>query len=211
MKKGDLLYGVGINDADYPITRTENYRQVWICPFYATWRGVLCRCYDMNVHKKRPKYAGCSVWSEWLTFSNFRQWMSLQDWEGKQLDKDLLVKGNKVYSPETCLFVPANINGFILGRNSLRGVNPIGVDIDKRRSKNGKRFRSRVSNNRGEIIGLGYYYTPEEAHQSWQKGKIVVGRDILRTQTNPKIITALKRVIEGLERDLSMGLETIEL
>lgn len=95
------IQGVGINDADYVIQG---------CPFYKTWVAMIYRCYSEKHHKVKPTYAKCTVSSEWHLFSNFRKWMISQDWKGKELDKDILVIGNKTYGPDKCLFVTKYIN-----------------------------------------------------------------------------------------------------
>ena len=71
---------------------------------------MLTRCYSPLWHKQYPTYIGCSVCPEWRYFSKFRLWMSTQKWEGMALDKDILVKGNQVYGPDTCCFIPSAIN-----------------------------------------------------------------------------------------------------
>ncbi|MCX2693707.1 hypothetical protein OO256_22145 [Pseudomonas sp. DCB_CB] len=95
-----LVYGVGANDADYQVCLTETVsgrrRSVWTCPFYKAWTGMLERCYSEKFQIRNPTYQDCSASSDWLAFSSFRAWMSRQDHEGKHLDKDLLVPGNKV-------------------------------------------------------------------------------------------------------------------
>ena len=112
VKPKRLVYGVGINDADYVVQKWEtigyvNGKQkqklIWICPYYSAWKSMLKRCYSSKYQDKRPTYKGCSVSDEWLTFSVFKVWMEKQDWEGKQLDKDLLFEGNKIYSADTCV------------------------------------------------------------------------------------------------------------
>ncbi len=112
-----LKYGVARNDSDYKVTenRIVNGKRVqtWKCPFYQKWSDMVARCYDVNLHHRYPSYVGCSVCEDWLTFSKFKAWMETQDWEGKQLDKDILCPGNKVYSPETCVFVSKELNLFM--------------------------------------------------------------------------------------------------
>jgi hypothetical protein len=105
-----LVHGIGINDADYNVVKTKNHKHVWMCPFYIRWKQMLRRCYASEWHKRYPTYIGCSVCPEWLYFSKFRLWMQNQKWEELELDKDLLVKGNKVYGPDTCCFIPGAIN-----------------------------------------------------------------------------------------------------
>ena len=107
-----LQYGVGINDADYVVSwRIDGQR--FCCPFYDRWHGMLRRCYSAAWQSRHPAYIGCSVDKRWHSFVAFREWaLSQPQWEGLHLDKDLLVPGNKVYSPETCLFIPQSVNKF---------------------------------------------------------------------------------------------------
>jgi hypothetical protein len=94
----------------------------------------------------------------------FRKWVLTQDWEGKQLDKDLIIEGNKVYRPEACVFVSNELNSFNTDRAADRGKWPIGV----RQHKSG-RFISRCSNPfNKEFEYLGMFDTPEEAHMAWK-------------------------------------------
>lgn len=88
---------------------------------------MLKRCYSESFHLRYPTYKGCETTAEWLTSSNFREWMLAQDWEGMQLDKDLLRPGNKLYSPETCRFIPGWLNNLFTDRGRGRGDFPLGV------------------------------------------------------------------------------------
>lgn len=130
--KKDLLYGVGINDADYPVSTYifENGKKIQkLCPFYAKWKDMLRRCYSSSYHRANSGF----VIEDWHRFSVFKAWMEKQDWEGNQLDKDILVVGNKLYSPETCAFIPKRINmliGKINPSASFSGF--IGVTVEKR-------------------------------------------------------------------------------
>lgn len=177
MKK--LVYGVGINDADYAVNRYEmvegeyykngkkKCKTIWSCPYYKRWAAMLHRCYSLKEIKRRPTYKDCTVCEEWLLFSNFREWMSSQDWEGKHLDKDLLVEGNKVYSPETCVFIDPTVNRFLLDRGKARGEYLIGC-WDERR----KKFQSGCNNSlTGSKEYLGLHENEEEAHLAWKKRK----------------------------------------
>lgn len=171
MSKGRLVYGMGINDADYPvfhINKDDNgCTSRGFCPFYKRWSDMLRRCYS----NKYPSYVGCEVCDEWLVFSNFKSWMETQDWEGKDLDKDLLIEGNKVYSPDTCVFIHPSINNFLINNGASRGLYPIGVS-----TANG-RFKAECNNPlKGKKEYLGYYDTPEEAHQVYleYKSKLAV-------------------------------------
>ena len=110
LRQRSLVYGVGVNDSDYNTHKRKNKKTVWQCPFYLKWGTMLKRCYSLKWHKKHPTYIGCSVCPEWRYFSKFRLWMEGQKWEGMELDKDILVKGNQVYGPDTCCFIPTAIN-----------------------------------------------------------------------------------------------------
>lgn len=97
---------------------------------YVAWQNMLQRCYDPKCHVKRPTYIGCSVCAEWHNFQNFAKWMSKQNCEGKQLDKDIKVEGNKVYSPETCMFVTPAENVVEANAKQYAFVSPSGVVTD---------------------------------------------------------------------------------
>ena len=130
-----LVCGVGINDAWYS-TSYKNKTGQWVqCPYYNRWCGMLERAYGTKYQEKYPTYVGCTVSEEWLLFSNFRSWMEKQDWEGKQLDKDILVPDNKVYGGETCIFVSSGINNLLIGNGASRGKYPQGVYWNKRDSR----------------------------------------------------------------------------
>ena len=167
-----LIRGVGINDADYNVTKCKKVNGktviIWMCPFYLVWVSMLNRCYSELVHETHPSYKDCFVCDEWLTFSKFRMWMEQQDWQGKQLDKDLLVEGNMVYSPDTCVFVHVKINNFIINRNRGRGECLLGVHFDKRISK----FISQCNNPfTGKREYLGSYSNELDAHLAWKARK----------------------------------------
>lgn len=127
---GKLVFGVGINDADYQVRPRINGQRHW-CPIYRLWYNMLARCYSNSVHLRQPTYMGCTVDSEWLLFSRFRDWVVTQDWRGKQLDKDLIVSGNKVYGPRTCIFIEHRVNSFIRDKVKSDGL-PVGVSYKSR-------------------------------------------------------------------------------
>ena len=94
---------------------------------YFVWCGMLCRCYSEKFQEKQPSYIGCIVCDEWKLFSNFLTWFEVNYKEGCELDKDILFKNNKVYSPDTCCFVPKCINSLLTNRKNHRGKYPVGV------------------------------------------------------------------------------------
>lgn len=131
---------------------------------YRLWKGVLERCYSEKHIKKFPSYKDVTVCKKWHNFQNFAQWFEENYVEGFELDKDILVKGNKIYSPETCCFVPREINTLFMKNNNRRGKLPVGV------CKLGNRFKSALCIN-GEQIHLGYFTTPEEAFEVYKNAK----------------------------------------
>ena len=191
-----LVFGVGINDADYATKKRETVevngvrkqRLVWECPYYRAWTSMLKRCYSSKFQERRPTYKGCSVSEEWRRFSNFRSWMERQDWEGMQLDKDILFNGNKVYSKETCVFVTSLVNSFTIDRGNDRGECLIGVNWHKGVGK----FVSQCSNPfTKKQEHLGYFNCEIEAHQAWLKRKLELAQLLASEQTDERVAKAL--------------------
>lgn len=178
MKEKKLVYGVGINDADY-ITRTS----FWTCPFFRKWKDMLCRCYSEYEQKRSPTYLGCYVVTDWLYFSKFKLWMESQPREGNVLDKDILVPGNKVYSPDTCVFVSTVTNGFIVEKSKSGLI--VGV------SKHKDKYQARCGDSQGEQKYLGVYETPELAHKAWLQYKLEQARILATKQTDVRVAKAL--------------------
>ena len=192
-----LVCGVGINDADYVVTKKETVgyvdgkrkrKLIWFCHFHRTWKSMIERCYSIKFQDKNPTYEGCSVSEEWLTFSVFKNWMETQDWEDNQLDKDLLFEGNKVYSPETCVFVSGMVNLFTTDRGNDRGEWPIGANWDKEKGK----FKSQCCNPfTREQEHLGYFVCEQESHRAWLTRKLELAKELAAIQTDPRVAEAL--------------------
>ena len=108
-KERKLVYGVGVNDAEYLVYYTYAGSTI-NCPFYYKWHSMMQRCYSDKFKKTHPSYMLCTTSKEWLLFSNFKNWMKSQNWQGMELDKDLKIKGNKIYSADTCLLIPKELN-----------------------------------------------------------------------------------------------------
>lgn len=188
-----LVYGFGVNDADYRICVTETVggrrRSAWICPFYRAWTGILERCYSEKFQTRNPTYRGCSTSSVWLAFSAFRVWMSTQDHKGKHLDKDLLVPGNKVYSPSTCAFISPDLNRFMVDSQALRGDLPIGVSWHKARQRFVAQCRNPFT---GRHEFLGYHASAAEAHEAWREHKHQIAIAYANAELDPRIAAALR-------------------
>lgn len=193
----NLVCGVGVNDAPYIVDVRQlvgyvggrrKYRVVWTCPYYRTWANMLSRCYNIGYQKKSPTYVDCSVCEEWQLFSNFRSWMEQQDWEGKQIDKDILSPKNRVYGPEVCVFVSKQVNIFVTERGASRGEWPIGVYWNKNKQRFNAQCNNPISKKREN---LGYFTCPEEAHQTWLKRKLELARLLAEEQDDPRVANAL--------------------
>ena len=194
-KRSKLVYGVGVNDADYVIGTSikvnSKWKTDWTCPFYTVWTSMLKRCYSEKELIRYPTYKGCGVCDEWLTFSNFKAWMETQDWEGNQLDKDLLKVGNKVYCPEYCIFVEGTVNNFVVDSGASRGKYMIGVSWHKQNNK----FRSYCHNpftRKGEHLGL--FDTELEAHLAWKSRKHQLACQLADSEycNDPRLAEALR-------------------
>jgi hypothetical protein len=139
---------------------------------YKYWYGLIKRCYDKKMLDKYQTYTDCEVCDEWHCFQNFAKWFdeNYYEIEGQrmELDKDILIKGNKFYSPETCVFVPRFINTLFLKKDANRGDCPIGVFKVKERINT---YSAKVSRGRNKSVHLGYFKTPEEAFHAYKKYK----------------------------------------
>lgn len=191
-KRTALVEGVGVNDATFMTScqyvNASGQKKVWHCPLYQVWHSMLMRCYNQKYLATSPTYAGCSVHSDWHSFVAFRKWMLTQDWDGNQLDKDILVPGNKVYSKDTCVFIPGSLNNFLTGDKSvgkyLTGVDPRGRKVLP--------FTARICDAFGKgYINLGHYATELEAHEAWKKKKHELACIWATKVTDPRVAKAL--------------------
>lgn len=176
-KKGNVkcpyertVYGVGyLGEGKYKCKENGKYTKC-----YKVWNSMLERCYDSKYHKRQPTYIGCEVSEEWHNFQNFAKWYEDNYYkvEGERmaLDKDILVKHNKIYSPETCIFVPHTINSLFTKCDKSRGDSPIGTT-----PVNGKyQVRCRVYNfetGKSKKEYLGYYETQEKSFKVYKEFK----------------------------------------
>lgn len=188
IKKRSLVFGVGVNDASYMVQPRINGKTL-PCLFYSRWTTMLSRCYSKRVHKRYPTYIGCTVCDEWLLFSNFSRWMKSQDWKNKHLDKDILVSGNKIYSPEFCLFVSNDINNLLKTNNNRSSANYMsGVS----KIVTGGKFRAHCSDGKGAKIYLGSFENEEDAHKAYCNYKYGIISEIAKKQSEPLKSALLK-------------------
>lgn len=200
-----MIYGIGVNDLSTPVSYMESGKQKYI-PEYTLWRNMLNRCYGKDYNSKFNAYGGVTVCEEWKRFSNFKKFYDQQHFEGSDLDKDLTILGNKIYSPETCAFIPVKLNR-ALAWNSVED-NLAGVTWDKKREV----FSSRVYLN-GKRKFLGYYESAKKAHKAWQLAKAEhLEKILLDWRSEPSYIEAVATnvalIIRKLREDADQGIET---
>lgn len=135
---------------------------------YEIWSGVIKRAYNLRLKEKNPSYEKATMCKEWHNFQVFAEWYynhynseTIRDWH---LDKDILVKGNKIYSPETCCFVPQEVNTLFVSRKNDRGCLPIGV------RKICSSYIARL-NKCNKSFYLGTFTTVEEAFEAYKLTK----------------------------------------
>ena len=144
---------------------------------YKLWKSMLERCYSTTLKKQRPSYIGCEVSDNFKSYEYFYEWchkqigFSNKNWH---LDKDLLVKGNKVYSESACIFIPQEINSMLIKSDKSRGEYLIGVSWNKRN----KAFVAMVSKNKGNPEYLGYFNTELEAFNAYKTAKEIYIKEL---------------------------------
>lgn len=160
-----MLFGKGFNEA------IEGQKVYKACEngkptkCYRTWQRMLERCYSPKYQSKKPTYIGTECYNEWLNYQAFAKWYENNyyeiDGQRMELDKDLLSGGNKVYSPNTCLFLPQSINGVLQGGK--------GYSFHKQTGK----YQAYISY-KDKNIYLGYFDTEEEARYSYKLNKQLI-------------------------------------
>ena len=182
------VYGVGIIGAKYPVSEGRRNTKE-----YMLWTAMLTRCYNDAYKKQRPTYEGCEVSDNFKYYEHFYEWCHSQIGfgnEGWYLDKDLLVKGNKVYSEKTCVFIPNEINLLLTKRTTSRGEYLIGVYWCNTK----KAFISQVSRNKGKQEKLGSFNTEIEAFNAYKVAKEVFVKEQAekwKSQIDPRAYNAL--------------------
>lgn len=176
--------GVGVNDANYPICN---------CVFYTVWSRMLGRCYGNAKTRNNPTYRHATVCKEWLLFSNFRKWMSTQDYSGKHLDKDCVRPFNTVYSPATCCFIDNRINCSLKVHSTgskARLYYPNSTNTS---------FGAAIMRN-DKLKHLGMFSSPEEAVRVYARAKYEALIELARTQQNPRVVAGLCTHADLLKR-----------
>ena len=171
-----LVFGVGINDGSRP----ARFDSKSMTKEYDLWTSMLRRCFDKTCLQKHPTYDGCGVSDNFLNYTYFYDWCNKQIGFGKSdatnrqwhLDKDILFKCNRLYSEDTCVFVPPEINVFFIDSRKSRGEYPLGV-----RFHSHHKYQSRCSVN-GKPKHLGLFDTPEQAFNAYKPFKEALCKEL---------------------------------
>lgn len=162
------IYGIGMIGNKYPTSRGSKHLKE-----YSAWTKMLRRCYDDKFKLNRPTYRDVTCCDEWLLYENFYEWLHSQKNFDKWLngnmwavDKDILVKGNKVYSPNACCLVSRVVNSLFVKSDERRGNLPIGVSY----SKQNKAYMLSISRKLFDCPMM-YFHTPEEAFEEYKQRK----------------------------------------
>jgi hypothetical protein len=160
------IFGIGYLGAEKQIGINNDFE-------YSRWHHILERCYGKEITSRNITYKDCQVCEEWYNFQNFKKWFDENYYQVNDekmcIDKDILIKWNKIYSPNTCLIVPENINKLFVREKSRRGNTPIGVSI----YDNVIYARmSKVINGKWTRIEIGSHYNnTEQAFYAYKKEK----------------------------------------
>lgn len=187
-----LVYGVGIKGMEYPAKKNREFLKE-----YSVWLSLLYRC-TKDYWSNKPTYTGTTCSENFKSYTFFYEWCNKQvgfrgvDEQGRSwhLDKDLLIKGNKHYSEDTCCFVPQRINMLFTKRGSSRGEYPVGVTWRKGNNK----FVANCNNGSGKYVHLGCFQTQREAflaYKTFKEKLIKQTAEEYKEQIDPRAYTAL--------------------
>lgn len=186
LSKRKKVYGVGINDANYFISRVLDNKRIE-CPYYTVWSNMLMRCYSESFLLKNPAYKNCIVKDEWHTFSKFKKWMQKQNWKNNELDKDLIKLNNKIYSSNTCVFVDRHTNNILQKSKKAKGYYF---------RKDTKKYSAEVSNGI-KLIRLGCFQNEEDAKQAYLFAKRTILLKCANRQKDIRVKNTIKNVAYG--------------
>ena len=188
------VFGVGILGA-------PNKTKGGLSKEYTIWCRVLERCYDGKRHKNYQTYEQCTVSDNFRHFLYFEEWCEAQvgfsskDGKGKPfaLDKDILLKGNKIYSEDTCCFVPQEVNSLFVKSNARRGECLVGVTYRKDR----KKYKAGMNNTEGSSF-IGHFDTELEAFQAYKQAKeskVKEVAELYKDRIDPRVYEALMNYV----------------
>ena len=183
-----FVCGVGMLGTKYPSREGDRNTKE-----YLLWKNMLERCYSDTQYST---YEGCEVSDKFKSYEYFYEWCHKQIGFGNEggenpfhLDKDLLIKGNKVYSEDTCVFIPREINQLLTKSTASRGEYLIGVTFEK----SSGRFMSQISINSRQVK-IGRFKTEIEAFDAYKTAKESYIKELANTwkdRIDPRAYNAL--------------------
>lgn len=191
------IYKGNVRDPMRPSTHGIGYLGVGVYNSryraYSIWTLMLYRCYSKKSLERNPTYVDCSVSKDWHNFQNFAKWYEGNYRDGYELDKDLLVVGNRVYSEGTCVLVPPKINCFITNRSTSSAKGTIGVTYRREINK----YVARCGDGDGSKKHLGHFDSNHQAHLAWRSHKLQLAgemkseMDLIDERIYPNIVTLI--------------------
>jgi len=183
-----LVYGVGVNDVIIPeFTKSRIWKQ---------WCGIIRRTDNRDPVwlQTKPTYVDCTLDPRWYKLSVFKEWVEgWDDYQNKEVDKDLLLPNNKVYGPDTCLMVRPIVNKWFKSKYDSSGDLPRGVTWNSawKRGKSPNPYRAQITPIGGKRTGLGYYLTVEEAVFVFENARKEQIQFLIDTETDPTVKQAM--------------------
>lgn len=162
-----IVRKIGFNDRSKPTHQNGKMKKE-----YELWTSMLKRCLDSKENIKDESYVNCKISKNFKNYSYFHEWCQSQvgfNDDDFQLDKDLLIKGNKIYSEDTCVFVPRKLNQLLVKARKRRGNQPIGVAYNKNYGK----FQAQISID-GTSNLIGYFDDETDAFNAYKEKKEVL-------------------------------------
>ena len=182
------VYNIGIKGSKYP-AKVEGI----MTKEYDAWHNMLKRCYDNKWKEKHPCYENVICCEEWLLYENFYEWLHNQEnfdrWlngDRWALDKDILVKGNKIYSPKTCCLVPNNINQMFVKTD--KKINDLPIGVSRFKDKFDAYCKNPLIRN-GHNKYIGRFSTPEKASLAYKLYKENLIKEVAKIEFNKGNIT----------------------
>ena len=159
---------------------------------YLLWKDMITRCYSKKSLSRKPSYLGCKVSNNFLHYDYFKDWCHKQigfSNEGWHLDKDILIKGNKIYSEDTCCFVPQEINNLFTNKKVKNNLIKTGVLFNERT----KRYSVGFSKG-SKTKHLGYFGDEKEAFAAYKQAKEAYIKEVAnkwKDQIDPRVYEVL--------------------
>lgn len=196
-----LVYSVGVSDdGEFAKKYRDGSGKQHNTKEYMLWCSMLQRCYSEKHLLKYPTYNGCSISENFKSFQYFANWCQSEvgfKVENYNLDKDLLLAGNKVYSEDTCVFIPRNINTFLVSRRACRGKFPVGVYLSYSRY-----YVAMIHEGTGKQRYIGTYSTPELAFAAYKTAKETKAKELAiqyEGLVDPRVIVALNNYVVNID------------